>query len=313
LIQEDLSFARLGLVVIDEQHRFGVRQRALLDKKGENPHLLIMTATPIPRTLAMTVYADLEISVIKEYPEGHQTVMTYLVDESQKRKVYNTIKQRISEGQQAIVICPVIERSEEMDLKDALQMYEKLKKLFTPLFRVALIHGRLSPHEKDRVMGHFREGLIDILVGTTVIEVGIHAEGATVMVVEHPERFGLTQLHQLRGRVGRGRKRGLCLLMLHKGLQEEALSRLKILVESHNGFEIARKDLEMRGQGKLMGVSQAGPGELDFTELFRDPELLIAAKTEAERVLEFDPELSSPESHFLREMVESTFAGPSDF
>jgi ATP-dependent DNA helicase RecG len=313
LIQEDLSFARLGLVVIDEQHRFGVRQRALLDKKGENPHLLIMTATPIPRTLAMTVYADLEISVIKEYPEGHQTVMTYLVDESQKRKVYNTIKQRISEGQQAIVICPVIERPEEMDLKDALQMYEKLKKLFTPLFRVALIHGRLSPHEKDRVMGHFREGLIDILVGTTVIEVGIHAEGATVMVVEHPERFGLTQLHQLRGRVGRGRKRGLCLLMLHKGLQEEALSRLKILVESHNGFEIAQKDLEMRGQGKLMGVSQAGPGELDFTELFRDPELLIAAKTEAERVLEFDPELSSPESHFLREMVESTFAGPSDF
>jgi len=313
LIQKNLSFARLGLVVIDEQHRFGVRQRALLDNKGENPHLLIMTATPIPRTLAMTVYADLDISVIKAYPEGHRTVMTYLVDEKQKRKVYNTIKQRMSLGQQAIVICPVIEGSEETDLKNALQMYEKLRKLFTPPFRVGLIHGRMPPNEKDRVMGQFREGRIDLLVGTTVIEVGIHAEDATVMVIEHPERFGLTQLHQLRGRVGRGKERGLCLLMSPKGLQAETLSKLKILVESHDGFEIAQKDLEMRGQGKLIGIRQAGPGELDLTEMFYEPELLVTAKREAERALESDPELSHPENRILRGMVESTFTGPSDF
>ncbi|MCD6295685.1 MAG: ATP-dependent DNA helicase RecG, partial [Deltaproteobacteria bacterium] len=192
LIQKDVSFKRLGLVVIDEQHRFGVRQRALLDKKGINPHLLVMTATPIPRTLAMTVYADLEVSLIEEYPEGHVPVMTRLMTETQKRSVYNTVKQRLSLGQQAMVICPVIEGTEDADFKNALEMYSKLKNLFTPPYRVGLIHGRLSSDEKDRVMEQFRKGMINLLVGTTVVEVGVHAPGATVMVVEHPERFGLT-------------------------------------------------------------------------------------------------------------------------
>ena len=303
LIQEDLSFARLGLVVIDEQHRFGVRQRALLDKKGANPHLLVMTATPIPRTLAMTVYADTDISIIREYPEGRRPAMTCLMDETRKREVYNTLKQEMSKGQQAIVICPVIEASEETDLKNALVMHEKLREIFSGLFRVGLIHGRLSSEEKCRVMEQFREGQVDLLVGTTVIEVGVHVPGATVMVVEHPERFGLAQLHQLRGRVGRGAKRGICLLMLPRGLSEGALSRLNVLVETHDGFEIAQKDLEMRGQGELMGIRQAGAGELDFTEMFREPDLLIAAKREAERVLKSDPELSHPENDILREMV----------
>jgi ATP-dependent DNA helicase RecG len=235
------------------------------------------------------------------------------MDESQKRKIYNIIKQRMAAGQQAIVICPVIEESEEINLKNALQMYEKLKKLFTPPFRIGLVHGRLSPEEKDQVMGQFREGLIDLLVGTTVIEVGIHAEGATVMVIEHPECFGLTQLHQLRGRVGRGKNRGIFLLMSPKELREEALSRLNVLVESHNGFEIAQKDLELRGQGKLMGIRQAGPGELNVTEMLREPELLIAAKKDAEQILESDPELSRPENRILRGVVESTFTGPTDF
>ena len=313
LIQESLSFARLGLVVIDEQHRFGVTQRAMLDQKGENPNLLIMTATPIPRTLAMTVYAGLEVSAINEYPEGHQSVMTYLVDESRKRKVFNTIKQRMSAGEQAIVICPVIEDSEELDLKNALQMYEMLKTLYSPRFRVGLIHGRLPPGEKDKVMQRFRDGQINLLVGTTVIEVGVHSEGATVMVIEHPERFGLSQLHQLRGRVGRGEKRGLCLLMAPRGLQEDALSRIEILIESHDGFEIAQKDLEMRGQGKLMGTMQAGAGELDFEEVFEEPELLLAAKKEAERILTSDPGLSQPENCILRKMVGPKSISLTDF
>ncbi|MBW2345674.1 MAG: ATP-dependent DNA helicase RecG [Deltaproteobacteria bacterium] len=312
LIQEDVSFKRLGLVVIDEQHRFGVRQRALLDKKGINPHLLVMTATPIPRTLAMTVYADLDISVIKEYPEGHLPVMTYLLNENQKRKVFNTVKKRLSLEQQAIVVCPVIEGTEDADLKNVLEMYSKLKKLFTPSYCVGLIHGRLSSDEKDRVMEQFRKGRINLLVGTTVIEVGVHAPGATVMVVEHPERFGLTQLHQLRGRVGRGNVRGLCLLMGSEGLSEKSVSRLKVLVESNDGFEISRKDLEMRGHGELMGIRQAGAGELDLREMFREPELLTTAKEEAEKVLAFDPELSGDENRILKEMVRSFSMEPLD-
>jgi len=284
LIQEGLSFARLGLVIIDEQHRFGVRQRALLDKKGANPHLLVMSATPIPRTLAMTVYADLDISLIKEYPQGHQAVVTQLVNGKEKRRVLTELNQRMAGGQQAIVICPVIEGSEDADLKNALEMHAKLKEIFSPRFRIGLIHGRLASEEKDRVMERFREGLLDLIVATTVIEVGVHAPGATVMVVEHPERFGLAQLHQLRGRVGRGDERGLCLLMLSEALSEKALARLKVLEETSDGFEIAEKDLEMRGHGELTGLRQAGAGELDFREMIREPELLMAAKREAGRL-----------------------------
>jgi len=313
LIQEGLTFSRLGLVVVDEQHRFGVTQRAMLDRKGKNPHLLVMTATPIPRTLAMTAYADLDISSIKEYPEGHQPVTTFIVDESQKRKVFNTIFTRLSGGEQAMVICPVIEGPGDLDLKNAQEMYKKLVKLFSPRFRVGLIHGRLPSDEKNRIMDNFRNGYIDLLVGTTVIEVGIHAQGATVIVIEHPERFGLSQLHQLRGRVGRGKKRGLCLLMVAKGLEAGVVSRLKILVETHDGFEIAREDLKMRGQGKLIGTLQAGAGELDFSEVFREPELLLSAKREAEQILESDPELLRAENRMLRQIVESTYSGPTDF
>ncbi len=313
LIQEGIFFRKLGLVVIDEQHRFGVRQRVLLDRKGVNPHLLVMTATPIPRTLAMTVYADVDISMIKEYPEGHRPVETHFVDESQKRDVYNILKQRMTAGQQAMVICPVIEGSEDMDLKNAIEMYVKLRKIFDPPFHIDLIHGRLTPDEKDLIMEQFRNGKTDLLVGTTVIEVGVHAPGATVMVIEHPERFGLSQLHQLRGRVGRGPQKGLCLLMLSKGLSKETLTRIKILVESNDGFEIAQKDLEMRGYGELMGIRQAGVGELDFAEMFREPELLLAAKNEAEKIMGSDPELIRAGNHFLREMVRSTFPEPLDF
>jgi len=313
LIQDEVSFSRLGLAVVDEQHRFGVRQRALLEKKGENPHLLIMTATPIPRTLAMTLYADMDISVINEYPAGHKPVITRIINEDRKREVHETIMDRLSDGQQALVICPVIEGSEDMDIKNALEVYSGLKKLFSKRFRVGLIHGRLSPYEKERVMAEFREGGIDLLVGTTVIEVGVHAPGATVIIIEHPERFGLSQLHQLRGRVGRGEKQGLCLLIKSEGLPEATLSRLNVLVETNDGFEIAKKDLQIRGQGELMGVRQAGPGEMDFEEMFREPELLSDAKKEAERLLLSDPEFLLDENRVLKDMVQAGSHGKLDF
>ncbi|MEE9612809.1 MAG: ATP-dependent DNA helicase RecG, partial [Desulfatiglandales bacterium] len=210
LIQEGLSFANLGLVVIDEQHKFGVRERALINQKGENPHLLVMTATPIPRTLAITIYGDMDISMIKGYPKGYKSVVTQLAEEKHKRMVFETLTKKMSAGQQAFVICPVIEGSEEVDLKNAKEMADRLKKILTPPFRIGLIHGRLSPEEREAVMDDFRKGSIDLLVGTTVIEVGVHVPRATVMIVEHPERFGLAQLHQLRGRVGRGAEKGLC-------------------------------------------------------------------------------------------------------
>ncbi|MCP4666038.1 MAG: hypothetical protein GY849_06700 [Deltaproteobacteria bacterium] len=282
----------------------------MLDEKGANSHLLVMTATPIPRTLAMTVYADLDISLIREYPEGRQPVLTYLMDENRKRDVYNALINRLSEGQQGVVVCPVIEGSEEADMKNALEMRVRLDKILSPRFSVELIHGRLPADEKDRIMDQFRKGNIDLLVGTTVIEVGVHAPGATVIVIEHPERFGLAQLHQLRGRIGRGTERGLCFLMTGKGVSPDALSRLKILVETHDGFEIAQKDLEMRGQGELMGIRQAGVGELDFREMIREPELLMSARKEAEQILDSDPGLSRPENRLLKEMARSMSGRP---
>jgi len=312
LIQERLAFARLGLVIIDEQHRFGVRERALMDRKGENPHLLVMTATPIPRTLAITVYGDMDISIIKEYPKGRRPVVTRLVEGDGKRTVFETLIRRLSSGQQAFVICPVIERSEERDLKNAMEMAEKLKKILSPRLRVGLIHGRLASDEREEVMDHFRSGLIHLLVGTTVIEVGVHVPGATVMVIEHPERFGLAQLHQLRGRVGRGAESGLCFLMLDHDISEKAISRLNILAKNHDGFEIAQNDLEIRGQGELTGMRQAGMGELDFTEIVREQELLLRAKREARRLIDADPDLLHPDHNQLKGMVQSVLAKPLD-
>ena len=312
LIQGGLSFSNLGLVIIDEQHRFGVRQRALMESKGRNPNLLVMTATPIPRTLAITLYGDMDISTIKEYPKGHRAVLTRLLRKTQKREVYSTLKRKMAAGEQAFVICPVIEKSEERDLKNAVDMAEKLQKIFSPRFRTGLIHGRLSPGERETVMDEFRKGHIDLLVGTTVIEVGVHVPRATVMVIEHPERFGLAQLHQLRGRVGRGSERGLCYLMTSENLPDKSMARLEILVKSHDGFEIAQKDLELRGQGELTGMRQAGLGELDFREVMSEPELLKRAREEAEQMISADPELLNPRHGPLREMVVSLLTDPLD-
>ncbi|MFC1891723.1 ATP-dependent DNA helicase RecG [Thermodesulfobacteriota bacterium] len=304
LIQERLSFKDLGLAIIDEQHRFGVRQRALISKKNGTPHLLVMSATPIPRTLAMTVYGDMEISIINEYPKGRTPIKTFLIDEQKKRWAFDTLKKRMSAGQQAFVICPVIEASEEKDLLSAIEMEDRLKKVLSPTFRIGLIHGRMDPSARSQVMDALYNNKIDLLVGTTVIEVGVHVPDATVMVIEQPERFGLAQLHQLRGRVGRGIDGGICLLILPENIPEKALERLKIFENVSDGFEIAQKDLELRGHGELTGMKQSGVGELDLSEIFGEPELLTAAKQEAENLIDSDPDLSRPEHIRLKNILE---------
>jgi ATP-dependent DNA helicase RecG len=314
LIQKGVSFAKLGLVVIDEQQRFGVRERALLDRKGNNPHVLVMTATPIPRTLAITLYGDMDVSVIREFPKGHKPVATRLVTAKEKRAVFELLKQRLASGQQAFVICPVVEGSEDTDLKDATEMAAKLKKLLQPPYRVELVHGRMPAEHKERTMDAFREGSTDLLVGTTVVEVGVHVPNATVMIVEHPERFGLAQLHQLRGRVGRGAERGICLLITSDQLSEKARTRLNVLVASHDGFEVAQRDLEMRGQGEVVGTKQAGIGELDYAEILAAPGLLGQARKEAERLVESDPDLALSRHAFLKDMLASILdKAPSDY
>ena len=312
LIQEDLVFRNLSLVIIDEQHRFGVRDRALIDRKGTNPHLLVMTATPIPRTLAMTVYGDMDVSIIKEFPRGHVPATARLVPGTGKREVFDFLRVRLSQGDQAFVICPVIEGSEELDLKNATDMAQRLAKLLSPPYRVGLMHGRLPPQEREAVMAGFRAGRIHLLIGTTVVEVGVHVPRATLMIIEHPERFGLAQLHQLRGRVGRGSDRGVCFLMGSDTLSENALSRLKVLVDHHDGFEIARKDLEYRGHGELIGMKQTGLGEMDLSEMMRDPDLLFVAKEKADLLLDSDPQLADPSHHALKTFVESILARPID-
>ena len=252
LIQESVQFKKLGFVIIDEQHRFGVHQRGLLKKKGMHPHFLVMTATPIPRSLAMTLYGDLDVSVIDEMPKGRKPVITKKTYSSRREKVWDFLESEIHKGRQAYVVYPLVEESEKIDLKNAVDEYEKLKKRF-PDFKLGLIHGRLSFLEKQEVMSEFLEGKVQILVSTTVIEVGVDVANASLMVVEHAERFGLSQLHQLRGRVGRGEYKSYCVLVLSGGFSEEALHRLSIMEETGDGFKIAEEDLENKRTGGVFG------------------------------------------------------------
>jgi len=310
LIQKSLTFSNLGLAVIDEQHRFGVRQRALLDRKGNHPHLLVMSATPIPRTLGMTLYGDMDISTIRDLPAGRLPVVTRLVERNRKARVYQFLKKRLQAGQQALVICPLIDAAEDEDMKNATGMAEKLQALLSPVFQVQLIHGRLPGPAKDQIMEDFRNGGIHVLVSTTVIEVGVHVPNATVMIIEQPERFGLAQLHQLRGRIGRGCIQGVCLLMASQNLTQKARKRLEILIRSNDGFVIARKDLEMRGHGETFGVKQAGTGERDLMQTFGDPDLLMAAREEAEKIVRDDPGLIKPSNRPLRDLLEPEWKTP---
>ena len=285
LIQEAVEFSRLGLVVIDEQHRFGVLQRAALRERGFNPDVLVMTATPIPRSLAMTVYGDLDVSVIDELPPGRTPIKTVVVGEDKRAGVYKGIEREVRAGRQAYVVYPLVEESEKMDLKDATRMYEHLRDRVFPHFQIGLLHGKMKPAEKEEVMGRFVSGEIQVLVATTVVEVGVDVPNASVMVVEHAERFGLSQLHQLRGRVGRGADASYCVLMASDKQTSVARQRLGIMEETSDGFRIAEKDLEIRGPGEVMGTRQSGVPTFRVGNLVRDLHILEEARREADHYL----------------------------
>ncbi len=284
LIQHGVQFHKLGFVIIDEQHRFGVMQRAELIRRGLYPDVLVMTATPIPRSLAMTLYGDLDISTIREMPPGRTPIHTALRFDDSRDKVYRFIQDQIRTGRQAYIVYPLVEGSEKLDLRDASQAAESLRQHVFPKYEVGLLHGRLKADEKDEIMRRFASGAINVLVSTTVIEVGVDVPNASVMLIEHAERFGLAQLHQLRGRVGRGTTKSYCILMSERGLSDEARIRLEILAKSSDGFVIAEKDLELRGPGELLGTRQSGIPVLRIANLVRDQELLELARQEVERM-----------------------------
>ena len=286
LVQGTVNFRSLGLAVIDEQHRFGVVQRATLRSKGLMPDVLVMTATPIPRTLALTVYGDLDVSVIKDMPPGRRAIQTSVKPESRREDVYALVRTQLDEGRQAYVVYPLIEESEKIDLKAATEMADTLAQEVFPEYRVALLHGKMKQDAKDRVMRAFAAGDLHVLVSTTVIEVGIDVPNATVMVIEHAERFGLSQLHQLRGRVGRGAHQSHCLLLYQYPISQQGKARLQALARTTNGFEIAERDLELRGPGDFFGTRQSGLPTLRTGDLVRDHSLMERARDEADRFLD---------------------------
>jgi ATP-dependent DNA helicase RecG len=303
LIQEGVRFPRLGLVVVDEQHRFGVRQRMALGEHGR-PDILVMSATPIPRSMALTLYGDLELSLLDELPPGRTPVRTLLKSGGRREEAYRAVERELAGGRQGYIVYPLVEESEKVELRAATQEFQRLQEDVFPGRRLGLLHGQLPAEEKDRVMRAFRDGAIDLLVATSVIEVGIDVPNATVMVVEHAERFGLSQLHQLRGRVGRGAAESLCILVAEPGSAWQ--ERLKIFRDTTDGFEIARADLRIRGQGDLFGSQQHGRDPvLRFADLTRDEELLVQAQRLARRVVEADPELASSSNERIRTLLES--------
>lgn len=285
IIQDEVRFDKLGLVVIDEQHRFGVLQRAQLRASGRNPDVLVMTATPIPRSLAMTVYGDLDVSIIDELPPGRTPIKTVVLGEDERQGVYRGIEREVNRGRQVYVVYPLIEESAKMDLKAATIMYEDLRTRVFPQYTVGLLHGKIKSAEKEEIMRDFVSGNLDILVSTTVIEVGVDVPNASLMVIEHAERFGLSQLHQLRGRVGRGAEESFCVLLTDFKKTAVAKERLGIMEATSDGFKIAEKDLEIRGQGEILGTRQSGIQNFRIGNIVRDLDILIAARKEAEYYL----------------------------
>jgi ATP-dependent DNA helicase RecG len=285
LIEQKVEFAKLGMVIVDEQHRFGVMQRFKLMKKSAEPDVLVMTATPIPRTLALTLYGDLDVSVIDEMPPGRTPIVTRCVSDERSPEVWEFVRKQVAAGNQVYVVYPVIEENEETELKAAMKMYRELSKSIFPDLRVGLLHGRMEADLKENVMRLFQKGEIDILVSTTVIEVGVDVANATMMVIEHAERFGLAQLHQLRGRIGRGAAKSYCVLMTGGKVSEEGERRLDAMVRTSDGFQIAELDLELRGPGEFFGTRQAGLPSFQVANIIRDRQLLEAAKREAAAVL----------------------------
>ncbi|TYQ12956.1 UNVERIFIED_CONTAM: ATP-dependent DNA helicase RecG [Acetivibrio alkalicellulosi] len=306
IIQESVKFFNLGLVITDEQHRFGVRQRAVLSNKGKNPDMIVMTATPIPRTLALILYGDLDISIIDELPPGRRPIETYIVDNSMRERINNFIRKMVSSGHQVYIVCPLVEDSESVDAKSAQKLAEKIAKEDFKDLNVGLIYGKMNGKDKDGVMGKFLDGEIDILVSTTVIEVGVNVPNAVLMVVENAERFGLSQLHQLRGRVGRSSYQSYCILY-NESASKVAKERMRVMEKTNDGFVIAQKDLELRGPGEFFGTRQHGIPQLKIANLYNDIDILKEAQEAAIEILKQDRDLSLQEHLLLNKRIESDF------
>ena len=303
LLEENVVFNNLGLVVTDEQHRFGVRQRSTIASKGKNPDVLVMTATPIPRTLALILYGDLDISIIDELPPNRKKIDTFAVRKSMEERVNNFIKKQIDEGRQAYIVCPLVEESEEIEAKSVLELAEKYKTQIFKEYRVEYLHGKMKPKEKDEIMQRFKDGEIDILISTTVIEVGVDVPNSNIMVIENAERFGLAQLHQLRGRVGRGEYKSYCILK-YQGNSEIIRKRMQVMQDTNDGFIISEKDLELRGSGEFFGTKQHGIPEFKVANLFEDIKLLKSVQSLTEKILQEDSNLELDKNKRLKKLVE---------
>lgn len=306
LLVDDVEFDNLGLVITDEQHRFGVMQRGKLSKKGQNPHTLVMSATPIPRTLGLIIYGDLDISIIDEYPKGRQVIDTYCVDTSYRERIYKFIKRFLDEGRQGYIVCPLVEENQTMDITPATEYYETLKKGEFKDYSLGLLHGKMSAKEKDRVMREFAQGEIQILIATTVIEVGIDVPNSVIMVIENAERFGLSQLHQLRGRIGRGKHKSTCIL-ISDNKSPDTKRRLNVIKDTADGFKIADEDLKLRGPGDFLGSRQHGLPDMKIADLFADREVLRLAGIEVNALLTADARLEKPENAGLRAEIKALY------
>ena len=303
ILEDNVEFANLGLVVTDEQHRFGVRQRSVIANKGKNPDVLVMTATPIPRTLALILYGDLDISIIDELPPNRKKIDTFAVTKSMEQRVNNFIQKQIEEGRQAYIVCPLVEENEEMKLKSVLEVAEQYKEKIFPQFKVEYIHGKMRPKEKDEIMEQFKKGKIDILISTTVIEVGVNVPNASIMVIEDAQRFGLAALHQLRGRVGRGEYQSYCILK-YQGTSDVVRERMKVMTQSTDGFVISEKDLELRGSGDFFGTKQHGIPDFKIANLFEDMKILKQVQVIANEIIEEDPKLMNEKNKKLKKIID---------
>ena len=306
MLEENVTFKNLGLVVTDEQHRFGVKQRTTMAQKGENPDVLVMSATPIPRTLALILYGDLDISVIDELPPNRKKIETFAVTKALEDRVNNFVKKQVDEGRQAYIVCPLVEESEENDLQSVISLYEKCKTEVFPNYRIEYIHGKMKQKEKDDIMERFKNGEIDILISTTVIEVGVDVPNSSIMVIEDAQRFGLAQLHQLRGRVGRGEYQSYCILK-YEGKGKNTRERMKIMTQTNDGFVISQKDLELRGSGDFFGTNQHGIPDFKIANLFTDIDILKLAQEAAVKIVNDDEKLEKPENDLLKELVKDKF------
>lgn len=310
LIEDYVEFKNLGIAITDEQHRFGVRQRAKLSSKGKSPDILIMTATPIPRTLSLIVHGDLDVSIIDELPPGRKKIETVVRNDRNRDKIYDFVRDQVNQGRQIYIVCPLVEESETLNIKSATELYENLSENEFKDFRVSLLHGKMKPKEKDKVMMSFKQNEADILVSTTVIEVGVNIPNSSVMIIENSERFGLAQLHQLRGRIGRGEYKSYCILM-NEGKGKVAKERMSIMEKTNDGFLISEKDLEIRGPGEFFGIRQHGLPELKITQFPRDMKILKAAQEVSFDIINKDPELELPEHKAIKRLVKNMFNNES--